>query len=249
MSSSATTAAIGASGTTPVATATVRPVNRWPAPRGSNGAGRTCCPPSTSTSSSPCPRRSPRSPPRTRPSSTVSSSGPSPTRSARSPPTLATSAPRSALRRPPHLGPDARPSSASALRHPGRGAGERRPRLGCLPPRVLPAGPGSLTLLPPCPPPGAAGRLRVRTAALRGPAAAPRRPPALRRAPPPGPRDRVGGLREAILRRPRTGPRLPRPLHPPDRHRRPAPVQPPGRTGPAVVGVAEAHGAAVVRRP
>ena len=55
MSSSATTAVIGESGTTPVVTGTVRPVNRSPAPRGSNGAGRTCCPPSTSTSSSPSP--------------------------------------------------------------------------------------------------------------------------------------------------------------------------------------------------
>ena len=108
---------------------------------------------------------------------------------------------------------------------PVRGAGERRPQLGCLPPRVLPAGPGPVTLLPSCPPRGAAGRLRVRRAALRRPAAGPQRPPAIRRASPPSPRDRVGGLREATLRRPRTGPRLPRPLHPPDRHRQPAPVQ------------------------
>ena len=70
-----TTAAIGASGTTRAATATVRPASRWRAPSGSNGAARTCCPPSTSTSSSPCPRPSPRSPLRTRPSSTVCSSG------------------------------------------------------------------------------------------------------------------------------------------------------------------------------
>ena len=75
--------------------------------------------------------------------------------------------------RPSHLGPDARPSSASALRHPGWGAGERRQRLGCLPPRVLPAGPGPVTLLPSGPPRGAAGRLRVRTAALRRPATSP----------------------------------------------------------------------------
>ena len=61
---------------------------------------------------------------------------------------------------------------------------------------------------------------------LRRPAAAPLRPPALRRAPAPGPRDRMGGLREAALRRSRTGPRLPRPLHPPDRHQQPAPAQP-----------------------
>ena len=46
-----------------------------------------------------------------------------------------------------HLGSDARPSSASALRCPGRRARERRSRLGCLPPRVLPAGPGPVTLL------------------------------------------------------------------------------------------------------
>ena len=130
------------------------------------------------------------------------------------------------LRRPPHLGPNARPSSASALRHPGWGARKRRQRLGCLPPRVLPAGPGPFALLPSRPPPSAAGRLRVRTAALRRPAAVPRRPPPLRRPPPPGPRDRMGGLREATLRRPRAGPRLPRPLHAPDRHQRPAPVQP-----------------------
>ncbi len=57
-SSSAATAVIGASGTTRVATATVRPVSRWLAPPGSTGVGRTCCPPSTSTSSSPCPRPS-----------------------------------------------------------------------------------------------------------------------------------------------------------------------------------------------
>ena len=40
------------------------------------------------------------------------------------------------LRRPPHLGPDARPPSAPALRHPGWGARWRRQRLGRLPPRV-----------------------------------------------------------------------------------------------------------------
>ena len=112
---------------------------------------------------------------------------------------------------------------------PGGGAGEQRQRLGCLPPRVLSAGPGPVTLLPSSAPRGAAGRLRVRRAALRRPAADPQRPPALRRAPPAGPRDRMGGLREATLRRPRTGPRLPRPLHPPDRHQQPAPVQPPRR--------------------
>ena len=133
------------------------------------------------------------------------------------------------LRRPPHLGPDARPSSPSALRDPGWGARQRRQRLGCLPTRILPAGPGALALLPSGSSRGAGGRLRVRTTALRRPAADPQRPAALRRAPPAGPRDRMGGLREATLRRPRAGPRLPRPVHPPDRHQQPAPVQPPRR--------------------
>ena len=69
-------------------------------------------------------------------------------------------------------------------------------------------------------------RLRVRAAPLRRPAAAPRRCPALRRAPAPRPPDRMGRLRQAAIRRSRTGPRLPRPLHPPDRHQQPASVQP-----------------------
>ena len=122
-----------------------------------------------------------------------------------------------------HLGPDARPSSASALRHPGWGARQRRQPLGCLPARILPARPGPLALLPSGCSRGAAGRLRCRTTALRRPATTSQRRPALRRAPPPGPRGRMGGLCEATLRRSRTGPRLPRPLHPPDRHRQPAP--------------------------
>ena len=92
------------------------------------------------------------------------------------------------LRRPPHLGPNARPSSACALRCPGRRVGRRRQRLGLLPPRVLPPGPGPLTLLSSRRPCGAAGRLRVQTAAFRRPAATPQRTPALRRAPLPGPR-------------------------------------------------------------
>ena len=62
-SSSVTTAAIGASGTTRAATATARPASRWPAPSGSHGVAPICCSPSTSTSSSPCPRPSPRSHP------------------------------------------------------------------------------------------------------------------------------------------------------------------------------------------
>ena len=70
-------------------------------------------------------------------------------------------------------GQDARPSSASALRHPGWGARERRQRLGCLPSRVLPAGPGPVTLLPAGSPRGAAGRFRVRKAVLRRPTSAP----------------------------------------------------------------------------
>ena len=107
---------------------------------------------------------------------------------------------------------------ASALRDPGWGACQRRQWLGCLPTRILPAGPGALALLPSGSSRGAGGRLRVRTAALRRGATAPLRPPVLRRAPSAGPRDRMGGLCEETLRRPRTGPRLPRPLHPPDRH-------------------------------
>ena len=110
------------------------------------------------------------------------------------------------LRRPAHLGADARPSSASALRHRGWGARQLRQRLGCLPPRVLPAGPGPLTLLPSGSSRGAGGRLRVRNTALRRPAAAPQRPPAPRRAPAPGPPDRMGGFCEATFRRSRTGP-------------------------------------------
>ena len=62
---------------------------------------------------------------------------------------------------------------------PGGGLANDSQRLGCLPPRVLPAGPGPLTLLPPGLPRGAARRLRVRTTALRRPAAAPQRPTAL----------------------------------------------------------------------
>ena len=72
------------------------------------------------------------------------------------------------LRRSAHLGPDARPSSPSALRDSGWGAGEQRQRLGCLPPRVLSAGPGPVTLLPSSAPRGAAGRLRVRRARFAG---------------------------------------------------------------------------------
>ena len=41
----------------------------------------------------------------------------------------------------------------------------------------------------------------------------------------------AGGLRQAALRRPRTDPRLPRPLHPPHRHQQPAPAQPRRRLG------------------
>ena len=112
--------------------------------------------------------------------STVSSSAPSPRRSApsRRPP------PRDRLlRRPPHLGTDARPSSASTCVIHSRGglASDGSGWVSC-PPRLLPAGPGPLALLPSGSPPGAAGRLRVRTAALRRPAAAPRRPRAFRRA-------------------------------------------------------------------
>ena len=77
------------------------------------------------------------------------------------------------LRRPSHLGSDARPSSAPALRHPGWGARQRRQRLGRLPPRVLPPGPGPLSLLPPGAPRGAARRLQVRTTPLRRPTGAP----------------------------------------------------------------------------
>ena len=106
---------------------------------------------------------------------------------------------------------------------PGGGPRQRRQRLGRLPTRILPAGPGPLTLLPPRPARRAGRRLRGRTVALRRPAAAPRRPPPLRRAPAPGPQDRMGRLRQAALRRPRAVPRLPRPLHPPDRHQQPAP--------------------------
>ena len=47
----------------------------------------------------------------------------------------------------------------------------------------------------------------------------------------PGPQDRMGRLRQAALRRPRAGPRLPRSLHPPDRHQQPAPTQPRRRLG------------------
>ena len=51
--------AIGASGTTPVATITARPASRWLAPHGWNGVAPTCCPRSTFTSSSPSPGPSP----------------------------------------------------------------------------------------------------------------------------------------------------------------------------------------------
>ena len=126
---------------------------------------RTCC--RTSSGST-----APRSAPRTRPSSTVSSSGPSPRRSARLPPTPATSAPRSASS--PCCTPGARRSSTIRICTASSrvGARKRRQRLGFLPPRVLPAGTGPFALLPPCPPRGAARRLRVRTAAVRRPAAA-----------------------------------------------------------------------------
>ena len=164
-----------------------RAISKQPAPSGSNAAARTCCRSSTSTSSSPCPRRSPRSPPRTRPSSTVCSSGPAPIRSARSLPTRATPAPSSASSR--SSIPGARrsctiPICTASFRV---GARQRQQRLDCLPPRVLPAGPGPAPLLPEGAPRGVAGRLRGRRTALRRPAATSQRPIALRQPPPPGP--------------------------------------------------------------
>ena len=64
-----------------------------------------------------------------------------------------------------------------ALRHSRWRARQRRQRLGCLPPRVLPAGTGPLTLLPPGRPRGAGRRPRVRPAPLRRPASAPQARP------------------------------------------------------------------------
>ena len=198
-----------------------------PVPRGSNGAGRTCCPPSTSTSSSPCPRRSPRSPLRTRPSSTVSSSAPSPRRCARSPPILA------------DLGAEI---GFFAVLHTWGQTLVHHPHLHC----VIPGGgfatdgtnwvscrPGFFlpvrilsryfrrVLLAALQDAFESGKLR-----FAGGLQALDDPRRFADHLPPGPRDRMGGLCEATLRRPRAGPRLPRPLHPPHRHQRPAPVQP-----------------------
>jgi hypothetical protein len=63
---------------------------------------------------------------------------------------------------------------------------------------------------------------RRRPAPVRRRAPGARRSPALRRSSPPRAPDRVGRLRETAIRRPATGARLRRPLHPPRRHRQPA---------------------------
>ena len=119
----------------------------------------------------------------------------------------------------PHLGPDPAPSSARPLRRARRRALARRHPLGRLSPRLLPAGARALAAVPPAVLAGAGERLRRRQAAVLRQARQPCRPrslrPSSRRAPP----HRLGGLRQATVRRARTGAGLSRPLHPSRRHR------------------------------
>ena len=126
------------------------------------------------------------------------------------------------------LGTDARPSPTPALRHPGWRARQRRQRLGRLPTRILPAGPSPVTLLPRGAPGGARQRVRVRTSDNSASPAdcSPSVNAGASPTTPIDPRDRMGRLREAAIRRSRTDPRLPQPLHPPDLHQQPVPVRP-----------------------
>src|SRR5436190_693992 len=106
-----------------------------------------------------------------------------------------------------HLGPDPR--------HP----------LGRLSSRLLPTGAGALAAVPPAVLAGAGERLRGRQAAVLQQSRQPCRTASLRTSSRRTPAPRLGGLRQATIRQPRTGAGLSRPLYPSRCYRQqPAPL-------------------------
>src|SRR5262249_49907034 len=109
--------------------------------------------------------------------------------------------------------------STASCRHP----------LGRLPLRLLPAGARPLAAVPPVVLAGAGERLRGRQATVLHQSRQSCRTAGLRTSPARTPAPRLGGLRQATVRRPRTGVGLSRPLHPSDPHRQyPASLAPRG---------------------
>jgi hypothetical protein len=146
-----------------------------------------------------------------------------------------------------HLGADPAAPPACPLRRAGRWACPRRQPLGRVPQRLLLAGARAGAAVPPAVLARVgyafnAGKLRFFNdlASLAGPQAFARHLGELR---PP----RLGGLRQATVRRPRTSACLTRPLHPSRRHRqqpadlarrRPGPLLPPTRANPGPISLA-----------
>ena len=227
MSSTAPTAAWSASPTTPAATGTARSARARPAPNGWPRARPSCCRCRTSMSSSPCRRRSPRSPSRTRPMVYAILFR------------AAAETLRTIAADPKHLGAEI---GLVAVLHTWGQNLHHHPHVHC----VVPGGGPSLdgTRWVACRP-GFFLPVRVLSrlfrrlfldelqaafeagelgffgelAGLAEPAAFARR---LRAAAP----GRLGRLRQAAVRRPRTGAGLSRPLYPSRRHRQQPPGQP-----------------------
>ena len=113
-------------------------------------------------------------------------------------------------RRPAHLGADPVAPPPCPLRGPRWGALLGRAALDCLPAGVLPPRPRALAPVPAAVPRAVGDRIRAGAAPLHRRARAAPRSRRLPAGAGPPPRDRLGGLRQAAVRRPRAGPRVPR---------------------------------------
>ena len=129
-------------------------------------------------------------------------------------------------RRAAHLGLGADPSPAPALHRAGWRPFSRWRPLDLLPAGLLPARARAVAAVPTLVPGQARGGPRCRPPALLRQLPPPCRCAGLRRLSRSLTQGRMGGLRQAPLRRPRGGARLSQPLHPPRRHRQQPPDQP-----------------------